>query len=201
MEVNEHDALFDYKNSRNPSALYRFKKIENMQKEQIAKLSKSHPKAAMLATANANANANYHVTSNKVSTNSAPLSASVVKFVKSNEAGASEQQSTNFRLTKTPRTSLNSDKNNAGDMEIKVRSLLYRSTSSASFDGPIFDSINEIEKIRQQLRDEFNHITNGGGVRANGNAAAPTATNGMGHAWVMRIYIYLLTFVVNELHY
>jgi hypothetical protein len=48
-------------------------------------------------------------------------------------------------------------------MEIKVRSLLYRSTSSASFDGPFFDSISEIEKIRQQLRDEFTHIASGAG--------------------------------------
>ena len=70
------------------------------------------------------------------------------------------EQVVNYRLSKTPRASISSDKNSMGEMEIKVRSLLYRSTSSASFDEPIFDSINEIEKIRQQLRDEFTNIAN-----------------------------------------
>ena len=156
-QENESDPLFDYKNRRNPSALYRYRKIENMRKEQTnSRLARSHHKTtnhlpqAVLAN---NSKLN-------VASNSTPLQASVVKITKTCDA----EQILNYRLTRTPRVSISSDtKNSAGEMEIKVRSLLYRSTSSASFDGPFFDSISEIEKIRQQLRDEFTNIASGAG--------------------------------------
>jgi hypothetical protein len=154
------DPLFDYKNRRNPSALYRYHKIETMRKElqhANSRMTRSHykhgnhsvPPQAVLANVNHNTKSNV-----------APLQATVVKITKSSEA----EQFMNYRLSRTPRVSISSDtKNSVGEMEIKVRSLLYRSTSSASFDGPFFDSISEIEKIRQQLRDEFTHIASGAG--------------------------------------